>query len=49
VEHVDNVMAAVEAEAEVVEEEEAREPVNLLGKSTHVPHDECDLQQCIIL
>jgi len=48
-EHVNNVMAAVEAEAEDVEEEEAKEPVNLLGKSTNVPHDECDLQQCIIL
>ena len=40
------VMAAVEAEAEVVEEEK---PVNLLGKSSNAPSDECNLQQCIIL
>mmetsp|Transcript_14914 Transcript_14914/g.43051 ORF Transcript_14914/g.43051 Transcript_14914/m.43051 type:complete len:212 (-) Transcript_14914:150-785(-) len=48
-EHVNNVMAAVEAEAEDVEEEEAKTPVNLLGKSTNAPSDECNLQQCIIL
>jgi hypothetical protein len=46
----DNIVAAVaaEAEAEVVEEEE-KEPVNLLGKGTNAPSDECNLQQCIIL
>ena len=46
-----NVMAAVEAEAEVVEEEEEveEEPVNLLGKGSNAPFDECNLQQCIIL
>lgn len=40
-----NVMAAVEVEAEVEEEE----PVTLLGKGTNAPSDECNLQQCIIL
>jgi len=52
VEPVNNhVMAAVEAEAEVVEEEEEveEEPVNLLGKGSNSPLDECNLQQCIIL
>ena len=45
-----NVMAAVEAEAEVVEEEvEEEKPVNLFGKSANAPSDECNLQQCIIL
>ena len=46
-----NVMAAVEAEAEVVEKvvEEEDEPVNLLGKGSNAPFDECNLQQCIIL
>ena len=44
-----NVMAAVEAEAEVVEEVEEEKPVNLLGKSANAPSDECNLQQCIIL
>ena len=45
---VSNVMAAVEAEAEVVEGEEEK-PVNLLGKNANSPSDECNLQQCIIL
>ena len=46
----DNVMAAVEAEAEVaLEEVEEEKPVNLLGKSANAPSDECNLQQCIIL
>ena len=50
VEPVNNhVMAAVEAEAEVVEEEVEKEPVNLLGKGGNSPLDECNLQQCIIL
>ena len=44
-----NVMAAVEAEAEVVEEVVEEEPVNLLGKGSNAPFDECNLQQCIIL
>ena len=45
-----NVMAAVEAEAKVVEEEvEEEKPVNLLGKNANAPLDECNLQQCIIL
>ena len=44
-----NVMAAVEAEAEVVEGEEEEKPVNLLGKSANAPSDECNLQQCVIL
>lgn len=44
-----NVMEAVEAEAEVVEEVEEEKPVNLLGKSANAPSDECNLQQCIIL
>ena len=48
---VNNVMAAVEAEVEVVEEEVKEEqPVNLLlGKNANAPLDECNLQQCIIL
>ena len=44
-----NVMAAVEAEAEIVEEVVEEEPVNLLGKGSNAPFDECNLQQCIIL
>ena len=45
-----NVMEAVEAEAEVVDEEVEEEmPVNLLGKNANAPSDECNLQQCIIL